>query len=163
MKQLILFTMLLTILTGCGKSEEDKKKEAEALAVAKGQAQLAAMQIEHAQREAVMEGLKYMAGMKSFMIDYYIDQGECLSSSKDSKHYDLANKLSKSVLDEAKLLKTFSFRNDCSVEVTFFESASTPDLNGETLTLKMTPMENGTAWQCSFSGPNKKDVPKTCQ
>lgn len=143
---------LLIILTACGKSEEEKKKEEAERAIAQAKAQMVAIQIEQTQRKAVIEALHNIISLKELLGEYYSAKGEC--SDKILSYADII---------KSSFVKNITVGKDCTLNVFFIESALTPDLSGQAISLKMTQKDGYFEWSCSFSGTNKKDIPSSCK
>lgn len=153
--------LLSLVLVACGKSEEEKKKEEAARSHQEAAAKIAAAKVEIIQNEAVTEALAYMSDMKEAVAEYYVSRGKCLSSEGDADEKAYVEAISG--LGSSKYINTAKLKNDCTISVAFKENAYTPDLNGEQLSLKMTPAENMFIWKCSFTGKNKNDIPSSCK
>lgn len=143
----ILPLALCIAVVGCGKSEEEIKKEEAAKAIAQGQAQLAAITIEHNQKEAIAEALTLMSKLKAPVAEYFSQNNECMDNIQKA--------------DNLKYVDTLYMTKDCEMKTTFKKSAYTPDLEGQTLSLKMTVGENAFLWSCSFSGKSEL-APSVC-
>lgn len=149
--KLVVVALISLLLVACGKSEEEKRKEA-------ALAQLADMQIEKNQKQAAANALNALASLKAPTAEYFSKNMKCASDN-----LDITKVIADKYADTLESLSIKDIPNGCQLKATFKESTLIPDMSKESMILTMSIGSDAFYWKCEFTGKNKRDVPKSCQ
>lgn len=147
--KLITIALMSVILVACGKTDKEKREEA---TQAKHDL-LIEKRIEVDNKAAVYEAENAMTMYKPVVVEYLAKNGKC---SGDAKEYGFSEPV-------LKYVKNIYFSKDCTIHASFKESPYNSNLNGQELILKLTSTPEKNVWVCTFTGQNKKYIPKMCQ